>query len=58
MRLRIRSKFIGILVLAVVLPLGLTPLFVVVSRSADEVFGPVRRQILLLGIAGSVLVLV
>ena len=36
---------------------GLTPLFVVVSRPADEVFGPVRTQILLLGIAGSLLVL-
>ena len=36
---------------------GLTPLFVIVSRPADEVFGPVRKQILLLGVAGSLLVL-
>ena len=36
---------------------GLTPLFVVVSRPADEVFGPVRKQILLLGVVGGFLVL-
>ena len=36
---------------------GLTPLFIVVSRPADEVFGPVRMQILLLGVVGSLLVL-
>ena len=36
---------------------GLTPLFVVVSRPADEVFGPVRRHIALLGVAGGILLL-
>ena len=36
---------------------GLTPLFVVVSRPADQVFGPVRNQIALLGIVGGILLL-
>ena len=36
---------------------GLTPLFVVVSRPADEVFGPVRNYIVLLGVVGGTLLL-